>query len=260
MKVKLPALSLKAEMGDSTVFPLRLQVFLAHAGVASRRASEGLIQAGRVTVNGLSVTALGTKVQAEDKVCLDGKIILLEKQLHYLVLNKPPGFLCSSHDPQGRSIALELLPKTIKERLYNVGRLDYSSSGLIFFTNDGNFAAKLSHPGSKIEKEYIVESTVPIPDVAVEEFLSGITIEGVLYKALRIVRIGRKSLRVILIEGKNREIRKVFSHFHLHPSLLRRIRIGNVDLGDLPEGQNRPLSEIEITGLMEYHSQISHVK
>ena len=243
-----------------TTFPLRLQVFLAHAGVASRRAAEELILEGRITVNGLSVTALGTKVQEGDKVCFDGKIVLPEKNHHYLVLNKPPGFLCSSHDPQGRPLALELLPKTIKERLYNVGRLDYLSSGLVFFTNDGGFAAKLSHPRSEIEKEYLVESTVPISDSAVEAFLSGVTIEEIQYRALRIVRLGRKSLRVILIEGKNREIRKVFSYFHLHPSLLRRIRIGNVELGDLPEGQSRPLSEKELTGLMKFHSQIPHAK
>jgi len=242
-------LNLKAEIRNSAVFPLRLQVYLAHAGIASRRASEEIIQAGRVTINGFSVSVLGTKVQEGDIVHLDGKKILLEKHFHYLALNKPPGFLCSSHDPQGRPLALELLPKTIIERLYNVGRLDYLSSGLIFFTNDGNFAAKLSHPSSRIEKEYLVESTGAIPDVVVEEFLSGVTIEGVQYKALHIVRLGRKSLRIVLIEGKNREIRKVFSYFHLHPSLLRRIRIGAVVVGDLPEGQCRPLSAGEIAVL-----------
>ena len=235
-------------MGDSTAFPLRLQVFLSHAGIASRRACEALIQAGRVTVNGAQVTALGTKVQAEDTVCFDGKTVSLEKLSHYLALNKPPGFLCSSHDPHKRPLALELLPKTISERLYNVGRLDFLSSGLIFFTNDGDFAARLGHPGSKIEKEYLVESTVPILENAVEEFLEGVMIEGVRYRALRITRLGRKSIRIVLLEGKNREIRKVFSHFHLHASLLRRIRIGNIELGDLPEGQSRPLSVLEING------------
>ena len=234
----------KAE--NASVFPLRLQVYLAHAGVASRRAAEELIRAGRVTVNGQTITELGTKVQSSDTVFLDGKKVLPEKRIHYIALNKPPGFLCSSHDPQGRPLALELLPKTITERLYNVGRLDYMSSGLVFFTNDGDFAAKLSHPGSKIEKEYYIESTVPIPDNAIKEFLEGITIEGIHYRALRIIRLGQKKVRIVLIEGKNREIRKVFSYFHLHPSLLRRIRIGPVELGDLPEGQSRPLTPQEV--------------
>ena len=235
------------QTGDSQ--PLRLQVFLAHAGIASRRASESIVLAGRVTVNGQTVTALGTKVQVSDRVCLDGKQVLPEQHFHYLALNKPSGYLCSSSDPQGRLLALELLPKTISERLYSVGRLDYLSSGLVFFTNDGDFSARLSHPASEIEKEYLVESTVPIPDRAVEEFLAGITIEGEHLRALRIKRLGQKSLRVVLIEGKNREIRKVFSHFHLHASLLRRIRIGNVALGDLNEGRSRPLLEKEIAGL-----------
>ena len=229
--------------------PLRLQVFLAHAGIASRRSSEALIGEGRVSVNGNTITRLGTKVQEGDIVCLDGKQVLLEQRYHYLVLNKPPGYLCSSSDPEGRSLALELLPNTISERLYNVGRLDYLSSGMVFFTNDGKFAATVSHPGSEIEKEYLVESTAPISDKVVDEFLAGLSIAGEYYRALRIVRLGQKSLRIILIEGKNREIRKVFSHFHLHPSLLRRIRIGTVRLGDLPEGQSRPLTTKEITAL-----------
>ena len=235
---------------DRTVFPLRLQVFLAHAGIASRRSSENLINEGRVTVNGITVTMQGTKVQKDDNVCLDGKPVLLEQCFHYLALNKPPGYLCSSSDPQKRSLALELLPRTITERLYNVGRLDYLSSGLVFFTNDGDFAAKLAHPASEIEKEYLVESTVPIPEKAVEEFLAGILIDGEQYRALRIERLGEKSLLIVLVEGKNREIRRVFSHFHLHPSLLRRIRIGSVKLAALPEGQCRNLSVKEITALI----------
>ena len=230
---------------------LRLQVFLAHAGVASRRASEILIEDGRVSINGNAVTRLGTKVQEGDKVCLDGKQVLLEQFFHYLILNKPAGYLCSSRDPEGRPLALELLPKTISERLYNVGRLDYLSSGLVIFTNDGKFAAAVSHPGSEIEKEYLVESTVPIPDKVVDEFLAGLTIADEYYRALRIERLGLKRLRIILIEGKNREIRKVFSHFHLHPALLRRVRIGTVRLGSLPEGQSRPLTAKEITDLYQ---------
>ena len=231
---------------NAAVFPQRLQVFLAHAGVASRRASEELILKGRVTVNGIHITKLGTKIDRNDTVCLDGKPVLSGQKRHYLMLNKPPGYLCTAKDPQGRPLALELLPKNISERLYNIGRLDYASSGMIFFTNDGQFAARLIHPRSGIEKEYLVESTVPIPDRAIDEFCAGITIDGERYKALNIVRLGKKSLRIVLIEGKNREIRKIFSHFHLHPSLLRRIRIGNIELGNLPEGQSRPLSSNEI--------------
>jgi 23S rRNA pseudouridine2605 synthase len=228
---------------------LRLQVFLSHAGIASRRASETLIQAGRVTVNGETITLLGTKVMPGDDIRLDGLPVHVENKLHYLALNKPPQYLCSSRDPQGRRLALELLPKNIQERLYNIGRLDYLSSGLVLFTNDGGFAERLSHPRSGIEKEYLVESTVPVPDRFIEEFSAGITIEGELYRAGRIKRLGQKVLTIVLIEGKNREIRRVFSHFHLHPHLLRRIRIGTLELGDLPEAKSRILTREEIDNL-----------
>jgi 23S rRNA pseudouridine2605 synthase len=225
---------------------LRLQVVLAHAGVASRRAAEALIAGGRVSVNGKTVTAPGTKVSPRDEVMFDGKPVAAETRIHYLALNKPPEYLCSASDPFGRRLALKLLPPEIPERLYNVGRLDYLSSGLIFFTNDGGFAARLGHPSSGIEKEYEVESTVPVPDSFTEEFTAGILVEGRWYKALKAEKTGKKSLRIVLVEGKNREIRRVFSHFHLHLQLLRRIRIGPVPLGNLEEGKTRPLTENEL--------------
>jgi 23S rRNA pseudouridine2605 synthase len=227
---------------------LRLQVFLAHAGVASRRACEGLIAAGRVSVNGLVVTALGTKVLPADDIRLDGVALRIERSFQYLALNKPPLYICSSSDPQGRPLAVDLLPK-VRNRLYNVGRLDYRSSGLIMFTNDGDFAARVSHPSANIEKEYLVEATGPIPDLLLEEFAKGLEIEGVLYRSAEIERLGRKALRVTLIEGKNREIRRVFSHFHLHPSKLHRVRIGPVVLGSLGAGESRPLTGEELRGL-----------
>jgi 23S rRNA pseudouridine2605 synthase len=175
--------------------------------------------------------------------------VQVETVLHYLVLNKPAGYMCSSSDPQGRPLALELLPRQIKERLYSVGRLDFLSSGLIFFTNDGDFAARLGHPGSGLEKEYAVEASGPVPDAVIDAFAGGITVEGVHYKAREAERTGRKSLRIVLVEGKNREIRRVFSHFHLHPVILRRIRIGPVIIGDLAEGSCRQLTEKELAQL-----------
>jgi len=228
---------------------IRLQVYLSHAGIASRRAAEDIIAAGRVSVNGVIITTQGTKVEEGDIILLDGKPVELESRKLYFALNKPPGYICSSSDPQERPLALSLLP-SVKERLYNVGRLDYLSCGLIFFTNDGDFAGRLGHPSSELEKEYNVEATGIIPDTVVEAFNNGITIEDVFYKAKIAEKTGRKSLRIVLVEGKNREIRRVFSHFHLHPSLLRRVRIGNVLLGNLQEGSSRPLTVNEIKGLL----------
>jgi 23S rRNA pseudouridine2605 synthase len=227
---------------------VRLQVYLAHGGAASRRAAEKLIAGGRVRVNGRVVTAMGEKVLPGDEVLLDGKPVRPETRFHYFVLNKPPEYICASSDPQGRPLALALLPK-LPERLYNAGRLDFRSSGLIIFTNDGDFAALVSRPASEIEKEYLVESSVPVPDRAVEEFARGVLIDGVLYRAREIEKTGRKSMKVVLVEGKNREIRRVFSYFHLHPETLRRVRIGPVTLGKLGEGEYRPLTQEELEGL-----------
>lgn len=222
---------------------------MSHAGIASRRAAEDIIAKGRVSVNGEIIKTQGSRVSDGDIVFLDGKQIYLENQFLYYALNKPSGYICSSSDPQGRPLALNLLPQT-KERLYNVGRLDFMSCGLIFFTNDGNFANRLGHPASELEKEYTVEASGPIPDTTIEAFNQGITIEGIFYRAKTAVRIGRKSIKIILVEGKNREIRRVFSHFHLHPTLLRRIRIGNVLLADMAEGSFRPLVTKEISELV----------
>jgi 23S rRNA pseudouridine2605 synthase len=226
---------------------LRLQAFMAKCGAASRRASEELILAGRVKVNGKTINQLGTKVNPDDDiVTLNGKELHLETQFHYLLLHKPPMYICSNSDPQGRSLAIDLLPKT-SERLYNVGRLDYRSSGLIIFTNDGKFAEKIGHPRAEIEKEYLVISTVTIHDNVVEAFKNGVEVEDVIYKAKHIERLeGDKTIKVTLIEGKNREIRRVFSHFHLHPETLQRIRIGHINIGDLEEGETRKLTSEEI--------------
>lgn len=243
-------LNFKAELDTQAVQSkaLRLQVYLAHAGVASRRSSEALITAGRVSVNGRLVSTLGEKVLSTDTVCVDGIPVIIESSFYYIALNKPPEYLCSASDPDGRRLAKNLLPPEIKERLYNVGRLDYLSCGLIIFTNDGDFAAKVSHPSAEIEKEYIVEASGLIPDEVAEEFANGVLIDGVSYRAEGIERMGRKTLRIVLIEGKNREIRRVFSHFRLHPVKLQRIRIGPVTLGNLQQGKTRPLTSKELKG------------
>jgi 23S rRNA pseudouridine2605 synthase len=232
----------------------RLQAFLAHAGIASRRACERLIAEGRVTVNGNTVTEPGTKAAETDTVCVDGIPVRRETVMRYLALHKPPGYICASSDPQGRPLALNLLPAGIGERLYNIGRLDYESSGLILFTNDGDFAAKTGHPRANIEKEYVVRTTRAIPDDLPASFVQGITIaeetgEPALLRAKSAKRLAPNSLSITLIEGKNREIRRVFSRFHLHIASLRRVRIGPVRLAGLAEGATRPLTPNEKAAL-----------
>lgn len=229
---------------------VRLQVFLAHSGVASRRASEKIILDGRVSVNGVVVTELGTKVTNNDKILVDGNPVSLEETKRYVLLNKPLGVVCSQSDEKGRPVAVDLLREKYTERLYNVGRLDMFSHGALLFTNDGDFAAKLSHPSAEIEKEYIVESSLPLPRNLAEDFKKGIRVEGIFYKAKDAEELNSHKMRVVLVEGKNREIRRVFEDAGVAIRNLCRIRIGNVLLGELNPGEFRDLSGREVRELL----------
>lgn len=229
---------------------IRLQAFLAHCGVASRRASEKIILDGRVSVNGQVVTELGTKVTSDDKVLVDGKPVKLEENKRYVLLNKPAGYVCSNSDEQGRDSAIDLLKEYYSERLYNVGRLDMFSSGLIIFTNDGDFAARLSHPSSELEKEYIVDSSLPLPRNLAEEFMHGVRIDGVFYKCKFAKELNSHRMQIVLIEGKNREIRRVFESRNVAIKRLVRVRIGNVEMNKLAPGAHRDLTQEEVKGLL----------
>ena len=228
----------------------RLQVFLAHSGIASRRACESLIAEGRVSVNGTVVTTPGTKVFSSDKVLFDGKPVVVESKKRYVLLNKPAGYVCSLADEKGRSTAAELLAPHFSERLYNVGRLDMFSQGLVLFTNDGDFAARVSHPSSQIEKEYLVDATQAIPQELVDRFCRGIRIDGVFYRCLEARLVHQRRLIVVLIEGKNREIRRVFEHFEVPIRRLTRVRIGNLNMDSLEEGKFRELDAAQVSGLL----------
>lgn len=230
---------------------MRLQQYMARCGVASRRASEEIIISGRVTVNGELVTTLGTKVSAKDEVCVDGKKIALEETKRYIILNKPAGYVCSSSDEKGRPIALDLLKEKYSERLYNVGRLDMFSCGLIIYTNDGDFAARLSHPSAELEKEYIVDTSTAMPRELADDFMKGVRIDGIFYKCIDARELNSHRMRIVLAEGKNREIRRVFESREVGIRSLMRIRIGCVGVGDLQYGQFRELSQDEVKTLLK---------
>ncbi len=230
---------------------VRLQVYLAHSGVASRRASEKIILEGRVTVNGKVCTELGTKVSPSDEVCVDGNKITPEETKRYILLNKPSGYVCSLSDEKDRPVASELLKEAYSERLYNVGRLDMFSQGLIIFTNDGDFAARLSHPSSELEKEYIVETSVPLPRTLAEDFKKGVRVDGVFYKCKDALDMNARKMKIVLLEGKNREIRNVFASREVGIRSLTRVRIGNVTISGLKSGEFRELTEAEVSGLLK---------
>jgi 23S rRNA pseudouridine2605 synthase len=229
---------------------IRLQVYLAHSGVASRRAAEEIIQSGRVTVNGSTVTGMGSRVVPSDVVCVDGKRVAPEEQKRYILLNKPSGYVCSLSDEKNRPVAADILKERYGERLYNVGRLDMYSAGAIIFTNDGDFAAVVGHPSSEIEKEYIVEASLPFRDEVITSFTKGIRIDSVYFRCKSAERLSSRRMRVVLIEGKNREIRKVLEHFGVRVKNLIRVRIGPVNLGELKYGEYRELTAMEIDGLL----------
>lgn len=248
MRMRQRGSNLPAESTESGL--MRLQAYLAHCGVASRRASEQYIIAGRVSVNGTVVTELGTKVAPGDTVLVDGKAVELESKKRYVLLNKPAGYVCSLADEKGRPVAADLLKSAYSERLYNVGRLDMFSTGLIIFTNDGDFAARLSHPSAELEKEYIIETSLGIPRNLASDFEKGIRDGDSFYKCVKAEQMNARRIRIVLIEGKNREIRRVFEAKEIGIKSLERVRIGNVTSDGLKTGQFRDLTEREVTGLL----------
>jgi len=229
---------------------MRLQVYLAHAGVASRRACENIIAAGRVSVNGTVVTGMGSKVSPEDIVYLDGKPVYPEARKCYVLLNKPAGFVCTLSDEKDRPTAAGLLKEAYSERLYNIGRLDMFSSGAILFTNDGDFSAKIEHPSAQIEKEYLIETSQDFPPELLTRFQRGIRVDGIFYKCRSAAAVNRRKMRIVLVEGKNREIRRVLEHFNCTIKRLVRVRIGNLQLGTLKAGAFRNLTAQEVQELL----------
>lgn len=229
--------------------PLRLQVFLARCNIGSRRKCEEIIAQGRVRLNGRVIKTQGEKVEDGDVVEVDSRIVHLTKKMVYIAFNKPEKVISSASDPQGRPVAVDYLKNVFPMRLYNVGRLDFLSSGLLLFTNDGEFSKKVQHPSSQIEKEYLVETKKPIDKELLLEFTNGVMIEGVQYRINKFNINGPRSVSLVLEEGKNREIRKLFTSRNIAVKRLHRIRIGPVKLKGLAPGQFRPLTQKEIQTL-----------
>lgn len=223
----------------------RLQVFLASCGIASRRACEDLIRAGRVSLDGKVVTELGMRVPEGASVTVDDRPVEREVRKRYLVLHKPAGVLSSASDPHGRPVAVDLLKPEVTERVYNVGRLDYESAGVLLFTNDGDFAGVVGHPSGNIEKEYRIRTDRVIPEGFPRAFLRGIPDEGQILRALRVELEDEHVFRVVLIEGRNREIRRALAVFGLAAVALVRVRVGPVTLEGLQPGSWRDLADPE---------------
>ncbi len=232
---------------------VRLQKFLAEAGVASRRAGEEIILAGRVEVNGRAVRELGTKVDPlQDRVTVDGARVRPKRKL-YVALNKPRGYVCSQRDELKRRTVGELLPKEWSG-LYPVGRLDYDSEGLIFLTNDGEFTLRLTHPRYGVRKKYLATVTGRVLPEMLQRFTRGVTDAGEKLKAERARLLSANNstsvVELELGEGKNREVRRLFESQGLSVNRLVRTQIGRIKLGELPSRKWRTLTDAEIKSLI----------
>lgn len=232
---------------------VRLQKFLAEAGVASRRAAEQLILAGRVSVNDQPVTTLGSKVDpTHDEVSLDGKPVFLKRKL-YVALHKPRGCVCSRKDERDRPTIYDLVPKEW-DSIYSVGRLDFASEGLLFLTNDGEFALRLTHPRYGVRKRYVVTVEGRVENAMLREFERGVWQGGDKLKAERARLLsgsGSQSLvEIELAEGKNREVRRMFESQNLIVKRLVRTQVGKIKLGELKTGRWRALTPAEIKTLL----------
>ena len=222
---------------------IRLQKFLSEAGICSRRKGEEYITAGLVSVNNHVVTELGTKIDPKkDRVEFKGRLVEPEDRLVYLVLNKPKGFVTSCRQP-GDKIVLDLVD--IPERIFPIGRLDKDSTGLLILTNDGSLHHWLSHPSFDHEREYDVTVTKPMPDGALRTLAKGMPMMGTKTRPAKVERISSRRFRIVLKEGKNRQIRRMVRKVGNQVARLRRIRVANIKLGKLTEGTWRFLTEKE---------------
>ena len=232
---------------------IRLQKYLASCGVASRRNAEKLIAEGRVSVNGRIVCELGTQVDENtDVVQVDGSTVHPEQEKHYLAYNKPIGEVTTAHDPEGRPAVMDRF-RDYPVRLFPVGRLDYDSEGLLLLTNDGELMNQLLHPKFEIKKSYLTKVSNHVSDENIALLRKGVLIDGRLTSPaeVRLIRHDTFSTELLITihEGRNRQVRKMIAAIGHQVVHLKRVRFGPVQLGDLPTGMWRKLTEEEIAKL-----------
>ena len=226
---------------------MRLNRFLAAAGVGSRRHCDELIAKGRVTINGKVCTNFSAQPGPHDHIKVDGKLVSAAPALS-IMLHKPAGFVSTRRDPHARDTVFDLLPQKLA-RLFNVGRLDAQTEGLLLLTNDGELAQRLTHPRYKVDKEYEVTLDRPWDSALAPKLLRGIFLDGQRAKLAQLHSASPPRLRVVLQQGINRQIRRMFEAVGYRVKHLVRIRVGNLRLADLPRGHWRPLTKRELRSL-----------
>ena len=232
---------------------MRLNKFLSNSGIASRRKCDELIKEGKVFVNGKVASELGMQInEKKDKVTAMGKVVKLPSSFVYIKLNKPKGYACTASDEKGRKTIYQLIDTT--ERLFSIGRLDYDTEGLILLTNDGDFANRVAHPKFLIEKEYRVTVEGELKESELAVLRRGVVIEGTRMPSARVEFLSSDGkftkLSVVIDEGQNRQIRRMFEAIGKTIKLLKRVRIGQVRLGGLKRGDYKDLTEEELNNLV----------
>jgi len=223
---------------------LRLNKYIASTGACSRRKAEEYIISGRVSINGKIVTELGTQVGSNDVVCIDGKEIVLEERKVYIMLNKPIGYVTTAKEQFNRKSVLDIVK--VKERIYPVGRLDMDSEGLLLLTNDGDFANNIIHPTKHIAKRYEVLLKEEITETMIKKLRDGVDIGGYTTRRAVIEKIKDNIVHITITEGKNRQVRRMCEAVGNKVLNLKRIAIGNLELGNLKNGAYIELSEKDI--------------
>jgi len=236
---------------------MRLQKFLADAGIASRRKAEELIAAGRVEVNGQTVREMGFLVDPQkDEVKYLNKVVKLSKKRIYLMLNKPAGCVSTCHDENGRRTVMQYV-KDIPERLYPVGRLDFTTEGLLLMTNDGSLTNALTHPKHRVPKKYIAVIDSEVTEEEVERVAKGVTLDDGYKTAPCVLKIlsaapQRSEVLCVITEGKNRQVRRMFDAVGKNVCYLKRVAIGDIKLGNLKKGTYRMLTAEEVAYLKKF--------
>jgi 23S rRNA pseudouridine2605 synthase len=229
---------------------IRLNKYIANAGICSRRDADKLIEGGEIKVNGQVITALGYKVQRGDKVLYNGRALNPEKPM-YVLLNKPKDFITTTDDPFERKTVMQLVENACDERIFPVGRLDRNTTGLLLFTNDGELTESLAHPSNNIKKIYQVTLDKPLTKKDADIILEGIELEDGLTKVddLQILSVDKTILGLEIHSGKNRIVRRIFAHFGYDVIALDRVTYAGLTKKDLPRGKYRFLTEKEVINL-----------
>jgi 23S rRNA pseudouridine2605 synthase len=245
----IPISNIKSQISNEE---MPLNKFIAHAGVCSRRDAADMVKLGKVKVNGQVITEPGHKVSGKDDVKVNGKKVFLQKNLIYILLNKPKDFITTTEDPQGRKTVLDLIKRATTERVYPVGRLDRNTSGVLLLTNDGELSQKLTHPSNEIKKIYSVTLDKPLDKKDFDQILKGVMLEDGAASVDKLAFADTKDktqLGVELHSGRNRIVRRIFEHLGYDVKQLDRVMFAGLTKKNIERGKWRYLNEKEVREL-----------